>query len=104
MSRRRTSNDEEQINARDDKLKVQRAQELDDVKKIVRTPEGSRFFKRLFSEGRIFHTTFTGNSNTFFLEGQRNLALKFLADVNAAAPECIPALMKSEDEGGLSDG
>lgn len=70
-------------------VKNQRDQELEDIRNILDTPEGRRFFKRFFIEGKMFSTTFTGNSKTFFLEGQRNFALKFFSDICEAAPENI---------------
>jgi len=81
-----------------DEMQRQHMNDLEDVKKIVKTPHGLRFFRRLFDEGKIFQTTFTGNSNGYFLEGHRNLALKFLDDICEVAPECIPGLMKKEDK------
>ena len=38
-------------------------------------------------------TTFTGNSHTFFLEGHRNLALKFFGDIVEAAPDKLVSLI-----------
>lgn len=76
------------------KAKERRLQELEDVKFILGTPQGVRFFRRLLESGRVFQTTFTGNSQTFFLEGHRNLALEFLADVVEATPDKITELMQ----------
>ncbi len=73
-----------------------RDQELDDIKEILKTPQGVRFFKRLMVEGKVFTTTFTGNSNTFFLEGHRNLALKFFSDITLAAPNKVAEIMLNE--------
>lgn len=58
-----------------------REQELNDIRTVLSTREGRRFVWRLLSIGSLFQTTFTGNSNTFFLEGHRNLALLILHDV-----------------------
>jgi len=69
--------------------KALRKQELDDIKSILRLPGGIRFFRRLFEKGRLFSTSFTGNSHTFYYEGHRNLALQFLEDVYLVAPDKI---------------
>jgi hypothetical protein len=94
---KRSAADDAQVAKREDVLKRQRLSDLDDVRRIVKTPEGLRFFRRLLDIGKVFQTTFTGNSNTYFLEGHRNLALKFLDDIAEAAPECIPELMKKQE-------
>ena len=78
------------------KAKNERDQELADIKEIINRPEGLRFFRRLMAEGKVFQTTFTGNSRGMFLEGHRNLALKFLDDIAEAAPNKIADLMVKE--------
>lgn len=81
------------------KQKNERDQELDDIKTILSAPAGMRFFKRFLEDGKIFSTTFTGNSNSFFFEGMRNLALKYFNDICEAAPEKVADLMiRKKDE------
>lgn len=88
----------EELKSQKEKERLQREQELDDVRRLLNLPAGMRFFKRLLEEGHIFHTTFTGNSNTYFLEGHRNLVLKFFADVCEAAPHKVGELMVNKQE------
>lgn len=76
-----------------EKNKLIRAQELEDIRALLQLPEGIRFFKRLFTLARIWSTTFTGNSQTFFLEGQRNLGLIIYSDVAEASPEKILSII-----------
>lgn len=78
--------------------KLQRFEELNDLKKILATDEGLRFFKRFFDQGKMFATTFTGNSHGMFLEGHRNLALKFFHDICESCPEKVPALIMRTDK------
>ncbi|GAI75301.1 unnamed protein product, partial [marine sediment metagenome] len=73
-------------------------QELVDIKSIISRPEGIRFFKRLMVLGKVFQTTFTGNSQTYFLEGHRNLALMIFHDIVDAAPDKIADLLVDKDE------
>lgn len=70
-----------------------RQQELEDIRVMLRHKTGQRFFKRFFQEAGLFTSTFTGNSTGYFLEGQRNLGLKFFADVAEACPERIPQIV-----------
>lgn len=62
-----------------------RQKEIDDVRKILKTPEGRRFIWRQLSKCGLFRNSFTLNSNqTGFNEGQRNIGLDLLNDVNEA--------------------
>lgn len=90
--------DEEQKN------KNTRDQELLDIKEIISTPGGMRFFTRLMVKGSIFSTTFRGNSWSFFYEGGRDLVLNFFGDIVEAAPEKVAELMvKSSSDGKEED-
>ncbi len=89
---------EKQVKEREKDAQNERDQELEDVKTILDTPAGVRFFIRLMDEGRVFSTSFTGNSQTFFLEGHRNLALKFFNDVAEACPDKVADLMIKKKE------
>ncbi len=70
-----------------------RERELEDIKAILSTPEGVRFFKRLLDEGKMFTTAMTGNSFTFHNEGKRDFVLLFFNDVALVCPEKIPELI-----------
>lgn len=94
MNNVRSTEEEEAAHAKAQKL--QRDSELDDLKFLLSTPQGIRFFKRFFDEGSMFKTTFTGNSQGMFLEGHRNLALKFFHDICQACPQKIPELIMRE--------
>lgn len=75
-------------------IKAERKQELEDVKTILKTDAGFRFFKRLFENTSVFSTTFKNSSElTAFCEGQRNIGLQFFNDVCEAAPEKIAGLL-----------
>jgi hypothetical protein len=71
-----------------------RKQELKDVSLILSTIEGRRFFFRYLCECGIFKTSFTGSSETFFREGQRNVGLSLLADLNDADPTMYAKIME----------
>lgn len=90
--------DEKQVNESEKDLKNQRDQELEDIKFILKTPAGTRFFRRLMAQGSVFHTTFTGNSHSYFKEGHRNLALIFFNDICEAAPNKVAEIMIKKQE------
>lgn len=75
---------------------IDRANELEDIKAVISTPHGFRFIRRLLTDGKIFHTSMTGNSYTYFNEGRRNLVLRYFEDIAEVAPNQIVQLMKPE--------
>lgn len=87
------ANDEKQVKEAEKKNALQRAQDLEDLKAILEVPFGVRFMKRLIRKGKIFSTTFTGNSTGFFLEGGRNFMLEIVDDICQVAPTKLVELM-----------
>lgn len=92
--------DEKQVEDQAEKVKSARDQELEDIKAIIETPAGLRMFKKMMDAGRIFSTSFTGNSQTFFLEGHRNFAMKYFIDIIEVTPHKVVDLMKKTKEDG----
>lgn len=92
------ASDEIQVEQREKEAKNERDQELEDIKTVLKTPAGLRLFKRLMEKGHIFNTTFTGNSQTYFLEGHRNFALLLFNDVCEAIPEMVVELMTRKED------
>lgn len=82
------------VKSADNKHKRARDIELDDVKWILSTPQGRRFMWRYLGECGVFKSSFVGQYQTFFNEGERNIGLKLLADVNDAHPEAYVLMMK----------
>lgn len=74
--------------------KEQRRQELKDVIFILSSSEGRRFFWRYLTFCGVFRTTFTGNNQTFFKEGERNIGLSLFADMNEAVPEAYAVMQR----------
>lgn len=90
--------DEELLAEREAAAERERAQELEDLRAILAMPkgEGIRFFRRMMALGGIFRTTFTGDSQSFFLEGRRVFATTYLKDALEAAPELLARLLTPE--------
>lgn len=51
---------------------------LEDFKNTFATPAGKRVYRHLLERCHVFSSVFTGNSKTFFLEGERNIGLYLL--------------------------
>lgn len=94
------TNDKKKIAELEIKDKINIKQNIADLKEILDTNAGMRFFKSFLIDGNMFSTTFTGNSYSYFLEGRRALALKVFSDICQAAPEKVHELMiiKKEKE------
>ena len=62
-----------------------RQKEIDDVKKILKTPEGRRFIWKLWSVSGIFRNPFHPNSNQHsWNSGRMSIGQELLADINEA--------------------
>jgi hypothetical protein len=76
---------EERLKKQADEQKRARQREIDDVKEVLKTPAGRRFYWRWMGICGIFRISFNPNSNqTAFNEGQRNVGLSLLNDLNEA--------------------
>lgn len=70
-----------------------RENELSDVLWILSDIRGRRFLWRLLGMCGVFKLSFTGNSQTFFNEGQRDIGLKVTADIMETRPEAYVEMM-----------
>ncbi len=75
-----------------------REKELNDVAFILASKQGRRFFARYLNICGIHKISYTGNNGTFFAEGERNIGLKMISDMNEAAPELYIEMLKDELE------
>ena len=58
-----------------------------DLRSIMEQEGGRRYLWRLLDTAGVFRTSFTGNSETFFREGMRNVGLIIMADLQDACPD-----------------
>jgi hypothetical protein len=70
-----------------EKRKRKREQELEDLKKVLKTPEGERVLWRIIKKTKFLDSSWTGNSTTFFNEGMREVGRILLAEITEAAPD-----------------
>jgi hypothetical protein len=73
---------------------VHRKQELDDIRWLMGHKQGRRFVTRLLDKAGVYRTSFTGNSETFFREGMRNLGLFVLGEVMDVTPENFAKMLE----------
>lgn len=91
----RRSDDEKERGDLDNASKVKRKETIDRLKererleglaRILSTVDGRKLHWDIFARCHMFETSFTGNNTTFFNEGERNVALRLLADIMKVAP------------------
>ena len=63
------------------------------------TPQGRAYFWHLLERAHVFSTSWSPDaSRTAFLEGERNMGLKVLADIQTAAPDQYLTMTKEAKE------
>lgn len=68
--------------------------EVDDLRWMMSDKRGRRVMWRLLETSGVYRSSFTGNSETFFREGQRNVGLKLLADIHEHCPDAFVLMLK----------
>lgn len=63
------------------------------MRKVMSGAAGQRFLWWLLEQTHVFQTSFTGNSATFFMEGERNVGLKLFALCMEADPAFMQRLI-----------
>ena len=79
-----------------DRLLEERCRE--DLERVLLLPEGRRCLWYLMDRSHVFRSSFTGNSETFFREGERNVGLFILAGILDVSPECFGQIQKEYSE------
>lgn len=75
---------------------ITRAQEIEDFKTIAASVEGRRFLWRLLEKTGVYRSSFTGSSETFFREGQRNVGLFLIGEIHEICPEVYATMLKEQ--------
>jgi len=87
MSRRAVTS-EKDAKREGERKKLAREQRAADVRAVLSTPEGRRYFWGTvdFVAG-FFGLSMTGNNQTFFLEGKRSVGAELVREAQKVAPE-----------------
>ena len=64
--------------SRKEKMAVLAARDITDLQSMMKNDFGRRFICKLLEDTGIFRPSFTGNSSTFYNEGQRSIALLYI--------------------------
>lgn len=76
--------------------KVERDQEKADFAWLMSDKRGRRFIWRMLENTGVYRSSFTGNSETFFREGARNVGLKLISDIHEFAPDAYPLMLEEQ--------
>ena len=93
-SRVKNAADRNQVKKAADKEKFSKEDEVKDLQEILALPAGKRFIWRYLEKCGVFQSSFTGNSETFFREGERNIGLQLLDEVSRADLKSLIEIMK----------
>jgi hypothetical protein len=83
---------------REEKQRLTARQEADDVKWLMSDKRGRRLMWGLLEKTGLYRTSFTGNSETFFREGARNVGLTYMALINEHCPERYNSMVSEQRE------
>lgn len=90
--------DPEQVQKAKEKSESFNDRRLNDVREVLNTVRGRRFFWRYLEICGVFKTSNADASQIFFNEGMRNIGLQLLADVNEASPEAYLLMLRESQE------
>lgn len=68
----------------------------EDLGAIMGEMTGRRFVYRILEMAGVYRLSYTGNSETFFNEGARNIGLKLMAEIQRVAPAQYLQMLKEQ--------
>ncbi len=87
---------ERQREDKDRTRKLERDQEAADFGFLMSDKRGRRFIWRMLELTGVYRSSFTGNSETFFREGARNVGLKLISDIHEFAPDSYTTMLDEQ--------
>ena len=90
--------DPEQVKNASRAEKFSNERELKDFRAVMETPPGRRFIAGLLDFCGFQRPSFTGNSGTFYNEGQRSVALELWRRINSACPDLYFQMLSDAKE------
>jgi hypothetical protein len=74
-----------------------------DLRQVMAEPHGRRVIWAMLDKTGIYRSSFTGNSQTFYAEGERNVGLWLLALMGDVDPTIYPAMLLEKAQQRASD-
>lgn len=85
--------DAEAVAARAERLATEGARRAAGLRYILEDRRGRDWLWSLLEGCRIWSSSYTGDQTTVFNEGMRNVGLKVLTEIDAAAPEALVTMI-----------
>ena len=100
MAKEFNASDEKSVKSQTQKDKNIRDTELEDWRLLLSKQWGRRLVWRILDQTGMYRTSFTGNSTTFFNEGQRNIGLWLVDEVSMADEDQYLLAIKENNKRG----
>lgn len=84
--------------AADERARLAAQLEEDDFKWLMSNKRGRRIVWRLLERTGVYRSSFTGNSETFFREGMRNVGLMLMAQINTICPGHYATMLQEQQK------
>ena len=94
-----SSSDENHVNKKKQEAQLERETSLEALRLFIEHPGGRKWVWDMLVKCHVFNTSMTGNSHTFFKEGERNIGLGILNDLMEADPAAFTSMMKDFNNG-----
>lgn len=91
--------DPEAVSEAKAKAKVLQKEAKEEIIALMALPAFRRFIWEILEKTHIFSTSFTGNSETFFKEGERNVGLRIFLRLQENDPEGYALMVKENSKG-----
>lgn len=91
--------DEGKVAAKTQESRAREARRMRGLGKVLADADSRYWLWDLLSFCGISRSSFTGNSTTFFNEGQRNVGLKVQGEIVKSFPEQYVSMMKEQSDG-----
>lgn len=89
--------DEKSVGARKQSEKIREQRRVEGLRKVMADADSRLWLRGMLEACGVYRTSFTGNSTTFFNEGQRNIGLMLHADLVRHCPEAMVAMLRETD-------
>lgn len=76
--------------------KLEHDQEKADFAWLMSDKRGRRFIWRMLEATGVYRSSFTGNSETFFREGARNVGLQLISNIHEFTPDVYTTMLEEQ--------
>jgi hypothetical protein len=97
------SRQEAEADEKAEQLRLAHLADIAELRSVLSTRRGRNLIFRMLERTGVFRLSYTGDENTFFREGERNVGLWLLNLVMEAGPAHFTAMMQEQQQDGRDD-